>query len=266
MDALLFPHTHLEPVMGTVVGISSRDPLPAAGLAGAVEVLHQADRVFSTWDPASPMSRLRSGQAALDDLDTADADLITAVLDRCQLARRLTGGAFDPWAMPGGVDPTGLVKGWAADQALRALQAAGVLSVMVNAGGDITVAGCPGARIAVRHPAQPQDYAAIIEVDMAIATSGDYERPGQLIDPATGRTARVGASATVTGPELDLADALATGLAVKGGPMLAVIDRLIGYEAYLITDNGRHYATPGMRFAVREAPGGGRRLGQSARC
>ena len=28
----------------------------------------------------------------------------------------MSGGWFDPWAMPGGVDPTGLVKGWAVDR------------------------------------------------------------------------------------------------------------------------------------------------------
>jgi thiamine biosynthesis lipoprotein len=165
------PHSHLEPVMGTVVAISSPAPLPEAGVAAAVEALHEADRVFSTWNPHSPLSRLRSGQATLDDIRPGDAALIIEVLDRCRLARRLTGGAFDPWAMPGGVDPTGLVKGWAADRARRALRAAGAASLMVNAGGDVTVAGDPGGRgsvdpwlIAVRHPAQPRDYAAIIEV------------------------------------------------------------------------------------------------------
>jgi thiamine biosynthesis lipoprotein ApbE len=62
----------------------------------------------------------------------------------------------------------------------------------------------------------------------------------------------VAASATVTGPDLDLADAFATGLAVKGRPMLAVIDRIPRFEAYLITDDGHRYATPGMRFSHQE--------------
>ena len=75
--------------------------------------------------------------------------------------------------------------------------------------------------------------------------------PGQLIDPSTGRTARVAASATVTGADLGMADALATGLAVAGEAMLEAIDRIDGYEAFLITDSGDHYATPGMRFAPR---------------
>ncbi|HET9077023.1 MAG TPA: FAD:protein FMN transferase, partial [Acidimicrobiales bacterium] len=186
------PATHLEAVMGTVVGIVSPGPLPAGTVREAVRVLHEADRVFSTWDPDSPMSVLRSGRAGPDDLDPGDAATIAVVLDRCRLARELTAGAFDPWAMPGGVDPTGLVKGWAAGRALDVLTAAGVAAAMVNAGGDIAVTGRPGPlpwRVGVRHPAQPQAYAAVVEVAAAIATSGDYERPGQLIDPTTGRTA-----------------------------------------------------------------------------
>ncbi len=39
--------THLESVMGTIVGITSPHPLPARGLAAAVGSLHEADRVFS---------------------------------------------------------------------------------------------------------------------------------------------------------------------------------------------------------------------------
>lgn len=244
--------THLEAVMGTIVGFTSPDPLPADALAEAVKSLHEANRVFSTWDPTSPASRLRSGRAALGDLEPADAALIQEVLGRCRAAVEMTGGAFDPWAMPGGVDPTGLVKGWAAGRARDALVAGGAQAVMVNAGGDIAVSGTPAGRpwrVGVRHPAQPQAYAAVVEVHASVATSGNYERPGHLIDPTTGRTARGTASATVTGPDLDLADALATGLAVRGRSTLAAIEALAGYEAFMITDSGRFYATPGMTFA-----------------
>jgi FAD:protein FMN transferase len=242
--------THLEPVMGTVVAICSPTPLPGVALDTAVSALHEADRVFSTWNPTSPISRLRSGTVGLEDLDRPTAAQISEVIARCELARELTSGAFDPWAMPGGFDPTGLVKGWAASRCLEALTASSP-AVMVNAGGDIAVTGTIDGhlwRLGVRHPAQPDGLAAVIEVSHTIATSGDYERPGQLIDPATGRTARNAASATVTGIDLDLADALATGLAVAGQSMLRAIDELPGYEAYLITDSDRHYATPQMAF------------------
>ena len=50
----------------------------------------------------------------------------------------------------------------------------------------------------------------------AIATSGTYERGAHLIDPHTRRPATRLASASVTGPDLGLADALATAVAVAG--------------------------------------------------
>lgn len=243
------PTTHLEAVMGTVVGITSPHPLPPAGLAAAMDGLHDADRVFSTWDPDSPMSRLRSGRATLDDLAPADALVVAEVLERCAVARELTSGAFDPWAMPGGLDPTGLVKGWAGSRALAALGADGCRDVMVNAGGDVAVtgtAGCRPWRVGIRHPAQPDAYLAVVEVTGAVATSGDYERPGQLIDPRTGRVARAAASATVTGPDLALADALATGLAVAGRTLLPAIEAIPGYDALLVDGDGHCAATPGM--------------------
>jgi len=243
---------HVEPVMGTVVGIRSPDPLSEAAVAAAVAVLHDADRLFSTWNPESPMSRLRSGRTAQDDLEHDDAATIRHILARCALARELSHGAFDPWSLPGGVDPTGLVKGWAVGRARDVLIDGGHGTVMVNGGGDIAVAGRPEGRpwrVGIRHPIQPTQLAAVVDVGAAVATSGNYERPGELLDPATGRTARGVISATVTGPELDLVDALATALAVRGRPMLETIGDLAGYGAYMISDEGCHYASGAINFA-----------------
>lgn len=250
------PYVRLEPVMGTLVGISTPEPLPRRAAAAAVHALHEADRIFSTWRPDSPLSRVRRGVARIDELDLPDAVLITDVLVLCATAREWSGGAFDPWAMPGGVDPTGLVKGWAVDRALHDLALCGVRNVLVNAGGDIGVLGRGGDgpwRVGIRHPAVPDACAAVVEIGAAVATSGDYERPGHLLDPATGRAARATGSATVTGPRLALADALATALAVAGPALLPRIEQLPEYEGYVITAAGRHYATPGMPFAATDA-------------
>ena len=238
--------------MGTLVGFSSPDPLPPEALAQALRELHEADRIFSTWKPDSAISRLRSDRAHLDELEAGERDRVLEVLARCAVARELSGGVFDPWALPGGFDPTGLVKGWAVMRALRALTEGGSTRLLVNAGGDIAVAGSPGDgepwRVGVRHPEHPEALVAIVEIRSAVATSGDYERPGQLVDPSSGRIVS-GVAATVTGPELDLADALATALSVAGPDLLPKVDQLAGYEGFVITPDGRRYATPGMRFA-----------------
>jgi thiamine biosynthesis lipoprotein len=171
----------------------------------------------------------------------------------CRRARDASGGWFDPWAMPGGYDPTGLVKGWAVHNALRTLDQAGIPAALVNGGGDLAAFGMPGPgrcwRAGIRHPWRASGLAAVIEVHGAVATSASYERGAHLVDPRTGQPGGQAASATVTGPSLARADALATGLAVGGDAALEVISGLAGYQAYLIRPDGSESWTPGMEFA-----------------
>jgi thiamine biosynthesis lipoprotein len=245
--------SHAEPVMGTVVsfavvpgGQSGRAVAEAIGAACAA--LHQADAIFSTFDPHSPVSRLRRGAARLGDLPAEVAE----VLELCAGARQASGGWFDPWAIPAGVDPTGLVKGWAVERALAVLREAGMAAAMVNGGGDIAVFGAPAPgqawRAGIGHPWRPGALAAILEVTAAVATSGSYERGPHLLSPFTGQPASRAASATITGPSLALADALATALAVGGDEVLATVAGLDGYAGYLIRPDGSEAHTPGTTF------------------
>ena len=271
--------THAEPAMGTVFSFTAvHGDLPPdavrAALAAACRILHRCDALFSTWDPDSPVSRFRRGEAALGQMPPE----FTEVLRECRAAKQASGGWFDPWAMPGGFDPTGLVKGWATEQALEKLRSAGLSGALINGGGDVAVFGSPADehrwRVGIRHPWRADALACVIEVGQgpvteerglgpaggsggspprasiaAVATSGPYERGAHLIDPATGRPAGRAASATVTGPSLALADALATGVAVGGDEALTVVAALDGYAAYLIRPDGSEADTGGIAFA-----------------
>ena len=154
--------------------------------------------------------------------------------------------------MPGGLDPTGLVKGWAAEQALHILASAGVEAAMVNAGGDIALLGRPPGgsfRVGIRHPWRPDALACVLHADAAVATSGCYERGRHLVDPKGGRLATGTASATVTGPSLALADALATALAVGGDEAFDVVASLAAYDGYLIRADGTERLGVGIVLA-----------------
>lgn len=245
--------SHAEPVMGTVVsfavvpgGQSGGAAMPA--IEAACAALHWADATFSTWDPHSPVSRLRRGEAELSDLPAE----VTEVLVLCEEARKLSCGWFDPWASPSGVDPTGLVKGWAVERALTILRVAGMAAAMVNGGGDIAVFGTPAPgqrwRVGIRHPWRAGALAGILEATAAVATSGSYERGPHLLDPFTGQPASRAASATVTGPSLAFADALATALAVGGDEALGIVAGLDGYAGYLIRPDGSETDSGGITF------------------
>jgi thiamine biosynthesis lipoprotein len=239
-------------VMGTVVSVhvlpgDLRQDEVEDAITAAFCSLEDADETFSLWKPDSPMSLVRGGRLSLE----AAPPEVAEVIDLCRTAKAISEGWFDPWAIPGGLDPTGLVKGWAAERAAQILAASGVAASLVNAGGDVACkgrspSGAPWA-IGIRHPWRPDALACIVEVDESVATSGCYERGRHLVRPGGGATPPL-ASATVTGPSLAMADALATGLAVGAGEVLDIISRLDGYEAYLIWDNGSEEATAGMRF------------------
>ncbi|HTZ94281.1 MAG TPA: FAD:protein FMN transferase [Streptosporangiaceae bacterium] len=252
------PIRQLEHVMGTVVTIDVFPARPADDawtadlrqrLDQASAVLHRADEVFSTWRPDSPVSRFRRGEILLNDAPPE----VATVMSACEVARQLSGGWFDPWAMPGGFDPTGYVKGWAAQHALAALDDLAMHGALVNAAGDIASTGRQPSgdafRIGIADPDHPRRLAEIVELTGCIATSGTYERGSHLIDPHSGLPAARAASASVVGPDLGLADALATAIAVAGADGLEVVERLAGYEALVVGSDGRRHPTSQFPFA-----------------
>ncbi len=186
------------------------------------------DETFSLYKPSSQISRLNRGELALEDCHLA----VRSVLGRCERLRAQTGGYFDARAagaafagvgrLPtGAVDPSGLVKGWSVEGASRILGRAGARNYSVNAGGDIRLRGGPrpGARwrIGIQHPQERDRVAAVLVADdLAIATSGTYERGEHIVDPHTGRPAEGVLSVSVVGPDLALADAYATAAFAMG--------------------------------------------------
>ena len=249
-----------EQVMGTVVTFDLYDSDAGPNdlqvfLDEAIDVLHDADDVFSTYKSDSPISRLRRGEITLGECPSK----VPEVLELCREARTISDGWFDPWSLPGGVDPTGYVKGWAAQRSLEVLRRSGIRGALVNAAGDTASFGCPqpGAafRIGIVDPAATHRLACIVNSPGAVATSGAYERGGHLIDPHTGRPASRAASATVTGADLGLADALATALAVAGAQALPLIEALDDYEALIIGYDGTAAMTSGFPVARDPSPG-----------
>ena len=232
-------------VWGTVLFLDlGSGSISEAGMDEAVEsvkaIVYEVDEVFSTYKDGSFVSRLRRGEIEIAD---CPADL-QEVSGLCAVARNLTEGAFDPWAVAGGFDPSGYVKGWAADRVAQILLSAGCEHVQVNAAGDLTLRGgvvekniVGPWKIGVVNPDNRQEVLRIFEItDGAIATSGTYERGAHIFDPHTGTIAIGAKSATVLGPDGGLTDALATALMVAGedGAGWFAQPELAEYSAWVI--------------------------------
>ncbi|GAA5182152.1 FAD:protein FMN transferase [Rugosimonospora acidiphila] len=201
-------------------------------LAAAVAELRAVDTALSPFHPRSLVSAVRRGELAAGSYPPPLLDII----ERCDAMRAATDGWFDAWAVPGGFDPSGLVKGWAIDRAAVLLRAAGIDDYAITSGGDWLVRGNGprgGAwRVGVADPDNPLRVLATVELtDGAVATSG-YGAP--VIDPHSGGPARSRGPATVTGPTLATADAYSTALYAAGEAGLPWFPTADGYRAIVV--------------------------------
>jgi len=170
----------------------------------------------------------------------------------------ITDGYFDAGRVSEhGVDPSGLVKGWAVDRAGEVLEAGGARNYSLNAGGDIRLRGAPLPdpvwRVGIQHPRVRDKIATVVEGnDVGIATSGAYARGEHVVDPHTGKPPAGVLSVTIVGPELATADAYATAAFAMGeaGPEWTATLGL--YEAMTIMADDRVLSTHGFP-SVRDA-------------
>ncbi|MEU4524702.1 FAD:protein FMN transferase [Amycolatopsis sp. NPDC024027] len=225
--------------MGTQVSLHLRGPRvdtdPAVEPASAAVFGHlrAADELFSTYRPDSQVSALRRRDLPRDLWHP----WVTEVVALCEEARQRTDGYFDPWRLPGGFDPSGLVKGWAAENAAAHVTRLPGFDHYLNAGGDITAgvrgSQAPAWRVGVEDPADPSTFLAVLELRTgALATSGSAARGPHIVDPHTGLHTAELLSVTVTGPALLWADVFATAAFARGGDDIEqwVSARAPGYE------------------------------------
>ena len=239
----LIKETREIKVWGTIVWIEVyglNQELLSSGLDRVSQFFNLIDQIFSTYINTSEVSKFRRGEIEISQCHTHFKEIYKLAHN----AKNLTEGAFDPWSVTGGFDPSGYVKGWAADMAIEILKQHGAVSAQVNAAGDISLFGgtyVDGVHkpwsIGIRHPDDPKKIVKVFEImDGAIATSGTYERGSHIIDPFTGTIAIGARSATVLGPDGGIAEALATALIVAGkdGAKWFTKPELAGYSAWVI--------------------------------
>lgn len=144
----------------------------------------------------------------------------------------------------------GIAKGYAVDRAVSVLKEEGYLSGLVNAGGDGMYFGTgqdgSNWRVGLVNPDNKSESIVILNIsDMAVATSGNYERYfnesarlSHISDPRDGYSCQSLISATVIATSAMEADTLATTIFVLG-PVdgMELIERIETVECLLITSD-----------------------------
>jgi len=151
----------------------------------------------------------------------------------------------------------GIGKGYAAERAKLILRQKGVESGIVNAAGDLTAWGHqPNGRewtIGIADPdATHHPFSYLSITDMAIATSGNYEKfvmidgkkYSHTIDPKTGLPVTGIKSVTIISPNAEIADAMATPVMIMGIKVgLNIINQVKGLACIIIDDNDKIYTS-----------------------
>jgi thiamine biosynthesis lipoprotein len=164
----------------------------------------------------------------------------------------------------------GIGKGYAVDRAVGILRGRGFRNFMIQAGGDMYVAGRRGDRpwrLGIRDPRGPanRSFAELDLSDGTFSTSGDYERffmkngrrYSHIIDLSRGEPARLCRSVTLVTDRAVIADALAKGVFILGPDAgMALVERLKNVEAVIVSARNEVVISPGLknRLVVLASP------------
>ena len=153
----------------------------------------------------------------------------------------------------------GVAKGYSVDKAIESLKLNGIENGFVNAGGDGRFIGFKEKdtpwRVGLQNPNKTEDVVTIINVhDMAVATSGNYERyfsesakVSHISDPRTGYSSEKLISSTIIANTAMEADALATAVFVLGeAEGIEMVEKLDGVECLIITADKRIIRSSGF--------------------
>lgn len=232
----------VEHHMGTAISLHALGA-PAEAVDRFFDEIAALEARLSRFRHDSEVMRLERGELTLDDASPQ----VREVVVRCEALRASTGGAFDHRPIVDGhrlLDPNAFVKGWIIEQAVLHLQFAGASSYFVSAGGDVTVSTPPPGqtswRVGITHPDDPTAVFATVDLaDAAVATSGRYERGNHIRTATTSSMSHELTSVSVVGPELAIADALATAVFASGEPRPSWWQHDSPYGIIAVTASGR---------------------------
>jgi len=234
--------------MGMPITVEVVDPpVTEAVLEAVYAYFHYVDDKFSTYKDTSEITAINQMKLTVKQ---SSQDMQT-IFSLAEQTRRETDGYFDI-ERNGTCDPSGLVKGWAIDNAAQLLAERGFSNYYVDAGGDIQVSGKNALgqtwRVGIQNPFNPREIVKVVYIaDGGVATSGTYVRGQHIYNPRErGVLVTDVVSLTVIGPNIYEADRFATAAFAMGRQGIAFIERLDGFEGYMIDEHGQATLTSGF--------------------
>lgn len=207
---------------------------------------HYIDKKFSTYKKESEISQINRGE--IKELDYSDE--MKKILKLSEETKKETNGFFDI-DYNGILDPSGLVKGYAVFQGAEILRRKNFQNYYVEIAGDIQVQGKNEKRenwkIGIQNPFNLDEIVKVVKLsNKGIATSGNYIRGTHIYNPKEKRFAEEIAGITVIGPNIYEADRFATASFAMGEAGINFLEKLKGFEGYMVKKNKKAILTSGF--------------------
>jgi FAD:protein FMN transferase len=241
-------------LMGMPITVEIVDSVSPGVFADAFSYFAAVDDRFSLYKEDSEISALNKGRVT----DSEISREMREVLELAEQTKHESNGFFDIGRPQGGLDPSGIVKGWAIRNAARLIRQSGAENFYIDAGGDIQSCGKNANgeawTIGIRNPFNADEFIkTVAPKGRGVATSGtsargqhiyNPHRPSQLIDDIV--------SLTIIGPDVLEADRFATAGFAMGKAGILFIEQLDGFEGYVVEANGRATWTSGFGAFVSQ--------------
>lgn len=196
------------------------------------------DDRFSTYKKNSEISLINNGDIKENNFSPEMKEIFSI----SEETNKLTSGYFNIKTPNGEYDPSGIVKGWAIYNASQILKNNGFENFYIDAGGDIQTHGKNKDgnkwRVGIRNPLNTNEVIKILELSgEGIATSGTYIRGDHIYNP-NNKNYHIKdiISLTVIGKNVYEADRFATAAYAMGLSGINFIEKLEGFEGYIIND------------------------------
>ncbi|USN97100.1 MAG: FAD:protein FMN transferase [Candidatus Nomurabacteria bacterium] len=217
------------------------------------DFFNQVDKRYSPYIDSSEVSQINRHELTESDYSIE----MHEILELAENTKHETDGYFDVWH-DHTFDPSGIVKGWAIQRAASILQSFSD-DFYIEAGGDIQVSGNNDKqqswRVGIRNPFNRHENISIISLgNHAVATSGSAIRGQHIYDPISGNPPTDIVSLSVIAPRIIDADRMATAAFAMGSRGIEFIEKLKGYEGYMVSANKNVTMTNGWKkFEVNES-------------
>lgn len=221
-------------------------------IQGVFDYFISVDERFSTYKDSSEISKINQGLLAKAEYST---DMNT-ILTLSEQTKQATNGYFDIQNADGTLDPSGLVKGWAIQNAAEILLKTGFKNFYVEAGGDTQTQGYSDEgvpwTVGIKNPFNQNEIVKILSISgQGVATSGTYIRGQHIYNPHNRTTPlQEIVSITVIGPNIYEADRFATAAFAMGRAGITFIETLPGLDGYMIDKDGIATYTAGFEKYV----------------